>query len=164
MEFMNATITHDVSFRRRVKKNFKIGPDGHEQQEAWRRGGPGRLFHLCLIFHFGICLASNGWNLFFAHSFLFVYIHYYLCLFCACFVTCYSKILYCFDFEVTRISFFGFFVILFSYLSFSIWRFWKELSWSRGAGLKFINHCKYTLNSLGHWKESRDTIYFRSGI
>lgn len=82
MEFMNATITHDVSFRRRVKKNFKIGPDGHEQQEAWRRGGPGRLFHLCLIFHFGICLASNGWNLFFAHSFLFVYIHYYLCLFC----------------------------------------------------------------------------------
>jgi len=39
---------------------------------------------------------------------------------CACFVTCYSKILYCFDFEVTRISFFGFFVILFSYLSLSL--------------------------------------------
>ena len=46
---MNATITHDVSFRRRVK-NFKIGPDEHEQQEALTRGASHyqhAMKHLC---------------------------------------------------------------------------------------------------------------------
>ena len=163
MEFMNATITHDVSFRRRVKKNFKIGPDGHEQQEAWRRGGPGRPFHLCLIFHFGICLASNGWNLFFC-PLVFVCLHTLLFV-PPVLLLVIQKICTALILRWREFLFLAFLLFFFPIsLSFSIWRFWKELSWSRGAGLKFINHCKYTLNSLGHWKESRDTIYFKSGI
>ena len=64
-----------------------------------------------------LSIASNGWNLFFC-PLVFVCLH--TLLFVPVLLLVIQKICNAFDFEVTRISFFGFFVILFSYLSLSL--------------------------------------------